>query len=110
MNEIITTYGMEIVKAIVIMIFGYVGIVLKNLAAKYITTDTAKKVVKPTVAYVEQVYKDVHGDDKLAVALKTAAEILANKGIVVTDTELRALVEAAVKELNDRYHETDTAA
>lgn len=106
MNEILSTYGMEIVKAIVVMIFGYVGIVLKNLAAKYITTDTAKKVAKTTVAYVEQVYKDIHGEDKLAVALKTASEILAEKNIVISDTELHALVEAAVKELNDRYHET----
>lgn len=106
MNEILSTYGMEIVKAIVIMIFGYVGIVLKNLAAKYITTDTAKKVAQTTVNYVEQVYKDIHGDDKLAVALKTASEILAEKNIVISDTELHALVEAAVKELNDRYHET----
>lgn len=110
MNEIITTYGMEIVKAIVLLVFGYIGIELKKLAAKYITNDTARKVVNTTVAYVEQVYKDLHGDDKLAVALKTAAEILANKGIAVTDTELRALVEAAVEELNRQYHSTDATA
>nr|DAW28795.1 MAG TPA: holin [Caudoviricetes sp.] len=104
MNEIITTYGLEIVKAIVVAIFGYVGIVLKNLAAKYVTSETIKKVVQTTVAYVEQVYKDIHGDDKLAVALRTASEILANKGIAVTDTELRATIEAAVEELNRQYH------
>ena len=110
MNEIITTYGMEIVKAIVLLIFGYIGIALKKLAAKYITGDAARKVVNTTVAYVEQVYKDLHGDDKLAVALKTAAEILASKGIVVTDTELRTLVEAAVEELNRQYHSADATA
>ena len=109
MNEILTTYGLEIVKAIVIALFGYIGVILKNLAAKYITTETTRKVVKTTVGYVEQVYKDIHGEDKLAIALKTASEILDSKGIVVSAEELRATVEAAVEELNRPYHGTTAA-
>lgn len=109
MNEILTTYGLEIVKAIVIALFGYIGVILKNLAAKYITTETTRKVVKTTVGYVEQVYKDIHGEDKLAIALKTASEILDSKGIVVSAEELRATVEAAVEELNRQYHGTTAA-
>lgn len=102
MGEIFSTYAIEIVKAIVLMIFGYVGIVIKNLAAKYITTETAKKVVDTTVKYVEQVFKDVHGDDKLNTALKLASEILEEKAIYISDVELRAMLEAGVKEMNDK--------
>lgn len=102
MNEVFTTYALEIVKAIVLMIAGYVGIVIKNLAAKYITTDTAKKVAETTVKYVEQIYTDIHGEDKLNAALKLASDILSEKAICISDTELRALLEAAVKEMNDK--------
>lgn len=102
MNEIFTTYALEIIKAIVLMLAGYIGIVLKNLAAKYITTDTAKKVADTTVKYVEQIYTDIHGEEKLNKALALASDILESKNIVITEQELYALLEAAVKEMNDK--------
>lgn len=103
MNEVFTTYALEIVKAIVLMIAGYVGIVIKNLAAKYITTDTAKKVADTTVKYVEQIYTDIHGEDKLNKAIALASDILEQKAIIISETELRAMLEAAVKEMNDKF-------
>lgn len=103
MNEVFTTYALEIVKAIVLMIAGYVGIVIKNLAAKYITTDTAKKVADTTVKYVEQIYTDIHGEDKLNKAIALASDILEQKAINISKTELRAMLEAAVKEMNDKF-------
>lgn len=103
MNEVFTTYALEIVKAIVLMIAGYVGIVIKNLAAKYITTDTAKKVADTTVKYVEQIYTDIHGEDKLNKAIALASDILEQKAINISETELRAMLEAAVKEMNDKF-------
>lgn len=102
MGEFFSQYAVEIIKAIVLMIAGYVGIVIKNLAAKYITTDTAKKVVDTTVKYVEQVYTDIHGQDKLNTALKFASDILEEKAIYISETELLAMLEAAVKEMNDK--------
>lgn len=102
MNEVFTTYALEIVKAIVLMIAGYVGIVIKNLAAKYITTDTAKKVADTTVKYVEQIYTDIHGEDKLNKAIALASDILEQKAIKISETELHAMLEAAVKEMNDK--------
>lgn len=102
MNEIFSTYALEIIKAIVLMIAGYVGIVIKNLAAKYITTDTAKKVADTTVKYVEQIYTDIHGEEKLNKALALASDILETKNIVISEQELYALLEAAVKEMNDK--------
>lgn len=102
MNEVFTTYALEIIKAIVLMIAGYVGIVIKNLAAKYITTDTAKKVAETTVKYVEQIYTDIHGEDKLNKAIALASDILEQKAIYISETELHAMLEAAVKEMNDK--------
>lgn len=105
MNEILATYAMEIIKVIALMIFTIIGVYAAKLQAKYINTETKRKVAATTVAYIEQVYKDLHGDEKLARALAVAASILSQKGIKTTDEELKVLIEAAVKKMNDAYKE-----
>lgn len=101
--EFINTYGMQIMYAIITAIAGYVGIVVKNLVTKYLNDKTKKEVAKNAVQFVEQVYKNLHGEDKLAEALVAASEMLAEKGITITDLELRVLVEAAVAEFNKAF-------
>lgn len=105
MNEILATYAMEIIKVVALMIFTIIGVSAAKLQAKYINTETKRKVAATTVAYIEQVYKDLHGDEKLARALAVAASILSQKGIKTTDEELKVLIEAAVKKMNDAYKE-----
>lgn len=102
-TEFINTYGTQILYAIITAIAGYVGIVVKNLFTKYINDKTKKSVAKSAVQFVEQVYKDLHGEEKLAEALVAASEMLAEKGITITDLELRVLVEAAVAEFNKAF-------
>ena len=101
--EFINTYGMQIMYAIITAIAGYVGIVVKNLVTKYLNDKTKKEVAKNAVQFVEQVYKNLHGEDKLAEALVAASEMLAEKGITITELELRVLVEAAVAEFNKAF-------
>ena len=48
-------------------------------------------------------YKNLHGEEKLKEALAAASEMLAEKGITITDLELRVLVEAAVAEFNKAF-------
>lgn len=110
MNEILATYAMEIIKVIALMIFTIIGVSAAKLQAKYINTETKRKVAATTVAYIEQVYKDLHGDEKLARALAVAASILSQKGIKTTDEELKVLIEAAVKKMNDAYKEEAAGA
>ena len=106
-NEFITMYGSTILYTIFIAIAGYIGIVLKNLYEKYINDKTKQDVVKTCVQAVKQIYKDLHGDEKLQKAVESASEMLANKGIVITDIELRMLIEAAVAEFNDAFNRTE---
>ena len=101
--EFINTYGLQILYAIITAIAGYIGIVLKNLVTKYLNDKTKKAVARSAVQFVEQVYKDIHGEEKLAEALVAASEMLAEKGITITDLELRVLVEAAVAEFNEAF-------
>ena len=99
-SEFVNTYGMQILYTILTAIAGWLGIVIKNLVQKYINDKTKKDVAKSAVKFVEQVYKDLHGDAKLNEALTAASAMLAEKGITITDLELRVLIEAAVAEFN----------
>ena len=101
--EFINTYGVQLMYMALTAIAGYLGIVAKNLFTKYINDKTKEAVAKNAVKFVEQVYKDLHGEDKLKAALSAASEMLAEKGITVTDLELRVLVEAAVSEFNKAF-------
>lgn len=102
--EFINQYGLQIMYAIITAVAGYIGIVVKNLVTKYINDKTKTAVAKTAVQFVEQVYRDLHGEEKLNEALKAAAEMLNEKGITVTDLELRVLIEAAVAEFNDAFN------
>lgn len=104
--EFMTQYGWTILGTILTAIFGYLGVIAKQLATKYINDKTKQTVAKTVVQAVEQLYKDLHGDDKLIKALEAAADMLTEKGINVTDLELRMLIEAAVAEFNDAFHKT----
>jgi hypothetical protein len=101
--EFINEYGMQLLYTIITAIAGYIGIAVKRLFTKYINDKTKLAVAKSAVKYVEQVYKDLHGDDKLNMALSAASDMLAEKGITITDLELRVLVEAAVAEFNEAF-------
>ena len=101
--EFVTEYGTTILYSIITAIAGYIGIVVKNLYTKYINDKTKKDVVKTVVMGIEQIYKDIHGEEKLNKALESASEMLCEKGINVTDFELRMLIEAAVGEFNEAF-------
>ena len=75
--EFINTYGLEILYALITAIAGYLGIVAKNLYTKYINDKTKEAVAKTVVQGVEQIYKDLHGEEKLSVALEAASTMLA---------------------------------
>ena len=101
------TYGSEIVAMIVTAIFGMLGFVVKNLVKKYLNDKTKQDVAKLVVRFVEQVYKDTHGEEKLQTAMKRASAILAEKGIEFSVTEMETLIEAAVAEFNEAFKKAE---
>ncbi len=96
-------YGNEIVTLLVTAIFGVVGYAVKNLVKVYLNDQTKMAVAKTAVQFVEQVYKDIHGAEKLKAALNRASEILADKGIKFSAVEMETLIEAAVAEFNEAF-------
>lgn len=103
LNTFVETYGMEILNLIVTAIFTAIGVALKNLYTKYINDKTKKDVVNTAVKATEQIYKDLHGEEKLKKAIEGASEMLTEKGISVSELELRYLIESAVNSLNEGF-------
>lgn len=103
-NEFIETYGVTILYTILTAIAGYVGIAVKNLYKKYINNKTKRDVARTCVRAIEQIYIDLHGPEKFNKCVEAASEMLAERGIHITDIELRMLIEAAVNEFNNGFN------
>lgn len=102
-NNFLAEYGTTILYTVITAIAGYLGLVFKNLYQKYINDQTKKDVVNTCVKAVEQIYKDLHGPEKLEKAIESASLMLAEKGIVVSDIELHLLIESALAEFNEAF-------
>ena len=99
-NTFLSEYGTGIIYTVLIAIAGYIG----RIAKKYINDKTKESVVRTVVQAVEQIYTDVHGADKLQKAIESATDMLNEKGITVTDLELRMLIESALAEFNEAFY------
>lgn len=101
--QIISQYGPDIIGTVLALVFGCLGFMLKNLAQRYIDDDTKRAVARTVVLFVEQVYKDLHGKDKLHAAMEALSKRLAEKKIMISEAEMEVLIEAAVAEFNEAF-------
>ena len=106
------TYGPTLVGALLCAIMGSLGFAAKRLYEKRINTEEKKSIARTVASYVQQVWKDIHGPEKMAKALETASALLKKKNIDFDAAEMRVLIEAAVAEFNDAFHQplTDEAS
>lgn len=51
---------------------------------------------------LEQIYRDLHGEEKYEMVVENATQMLNEKGINITELEIKMLVEDCVKELNEK--------
>ena len=96
LQNFISEYGTMILYAVLTAIFGYLGTRVKGIYEKYINTKLKESIVEYTCKYVEQIYSALSGEEKLQKALEAACEMLAEKGITISELELRVLIEASV--------------
>ena len=92
-----------ILYSIVTAFAGIIAFIIKRLADKYINNNTKKAVAKTVVQAVEQIYKDLHGEEKLNKGIEYMTELLNEKGIKASETEIRLLIESAVGEFNEVF-------
>ena len=103
-TEIVMPAVLQLAGTLLMVGAGILGYQVKKLYNKYIDNQTKKDIVKSTVEYVEQVYQDIHGEEKLDKALDRASELLKEAGITVSHNELETLIEAAVNGFNGGFN------
>ena len=99
MNELMTELQPIIMNAAVVILTAvgsYVGLKVKTFIKEKADTETKRKVVETTCKYVEQLYKDLDGAEKLEKAKDNILEQLNEKGITIMELELDVLIEATV--------------
>lgn len=99
-------YG--ILSMVITAVFGTLGLFFKrlytNTIGDKIKLDTVKEIARVVVKFVEQVFKDKHGEEKMEEALKAFAEMLNNKGITISELEMRVYLESALAEFNEAFN------
>lgn len=103
MADLMSGYAYQIVLIILLALASFLGAQIKRMYTKYVTTEIKQAVCKTAVRFVEQVYRDIHGQEKLKAAMQKASELLEEKGIAITEIELIAMLEAAVNEFNNSF-------
>ena len=105
-NEILNQFIqilLPILATAITALFTYIGTALKKAYEEKINNETAKAVVTDAVKFVEQVYTDLSGKEKLEKATAQVSEVLASKGIKISAAEINMLIESAVYGLNEGW-------
>lgn len=105
--NVINQYLTQIILALILALAAFLGTQARALYRKYVTTEIKQSVCRTAVRFVEQVYIDLHGPQKLLQAMTRASAILKEYGIEISDTELVAMIEAAVNEFNNSFGKDD---
>ena len=84
------------IASVVAVLFGVLGTKIKQIYNEKAQNETVKVVVDNVVKWVQQVYYELEGPEKLQKALTGASTILGEKGITISETELDMLIESAV--------------
>lgn len=103
MDYILWSYGGEIVALAVTIIFGGLGWAAKKIYKNFVTDQQKEAIAKTAARCVEQVWKTIHGPEKMQMALEYAAVLLEKKGIKFDKEEMSILIEAAVSEFNKAF-------
>lgn len=97
-EQFISEYGTTILYALLTTVAGIIGTWIGSIYKKYINDKTKEAVVRTVCKAVEQMYKDLHGEEKYNEAVKFIVEMLSLKGITITELEIKLLIEATCSE------------
>lgn len=101
MNDFVNVVIVPVIGTIITAVVGYLGIKIKALIEKWTEDKTKRDAAETCVRAVEQLYKDLHGEEKFNVCVDNLTAMLNEKGITITELEIKMLIEAAVQKLNE---------
>lgn len=99
-SEMFMAYVLPVIVSLIAGMAGYIGVQIKRLYEKYVNTKVKQDVVRTCVKAAEQLYHDLGGPEKLKKAQEGVREMLAEKGITISELELNLLIESVVSEFN----------
>ena len=93
-----------IVQIFVVLLVYFGGSYLRKLR-KHLDERVRHETAQSAVKYVEQVFTTLGSSEKFEEAKNKLILLLEEKGIGITDTDVRVLIEEAVYELNEEKNE-----
>ena len=99
-SELMVTYAIPALVAVLTALAGWLGARLRALADKWLNDKTKRAVARTCVKAVEQLYHDLGGPEKRRRAEQAITQMLNEKGIAISALELRMNIESVVSEFN----------
>jgi LL-H family phage holin len=96
----------EFLKPIFLAIAGFFGYQVAILIKRYVDKQTLaqkQELVAIAVKMVEQMYKELDGEEKYNKAVEWVTAEATRLGIKITENEMRGLIESAVKTFKDQF-------
>lgn len=107
MMDILNTFSDNAIKLVIWVIFAILGWGIKKIVTRILNTKEKRELAFDVVTFVEQKYKDLHGEQKFNEAVKAFTQILAERGIKTSTTEIMTLIESAVGAFNDAFQKSE---
>lgn len=86
----------NIAVTVLTIVAAYLGIKAKQFLEEKTSADQAKKIIETTCQYINQVYDNLDGPAKYDKAREDILKQLDEKGIKLTDLQLKVLIESTV--------------
>lgn len=99
LQEIVSTY---LIPAVITALGGFISWVvakIKKIYEEKVKNEEIRNIVHNVVKYVERTMTSAKGEEKFNEALKQVSDWLGTKGIEISETEMKLLIESAVNDL-----------
>ena len=92
-TDFVNTYGTTILYTILSAAVTAIGTWIGRIYKEKADDETKRKVVKTCCKAVKQLYRDLNGEEKYNEAVAAIDAMLDEKGITITDLEIKMLIE-----------------
>lgn len=110
-NQIVS----ELIINIIYLLILIIGTLFVAFLKKIVGTEKLKNIkelaevkewyIKHAVLFVQQVYKDLDGDEKFNIAFSWVINLFEENSISISEDELKGMIESSLKELKKIYGE-----
>jgi hypothetical protein len=100
-KEFISAYGVEIIFTLLTAAATALGAWIGRIYKAKVNDETKRKIVKTVCMAVKQIYKDLSGAEKYEKAVESIVAMLNEKGITITDIEIKMLIEEVCADFTD---------